>query len=265
MLVALASLALGVPEKAAAQTEIPAGWVLKPSGLNAGDKFRLLIVTSSQENPTSTNIATYNATVQTNVANNGHASIQSYSANFKALGCTATVSAITNTDTATTITDVSIYWLNGAKVADDYGDLYDGSWDSNVPKYPDGTNAVSSGIESTVAHGCTVAGTIHDTYFLGGASIQIGFPGNQGFELAINLQTSSTATDRRIYGLSEVFQVASANAAPTVANPIDDQTATVGTALDYTFPTNTFADTDTGDTLTYMATQSDDSALPRVG
>ena len=76
VLVALASLALGVPEKAAAQTEIPAGWVLKPSGLNAGDKFRLLIVTSSQENPTSTNIATYNASVQTDVADNGHASIQ---------------------------------------------------------------------------------------------------------------------------------------------------------------------------------------------
>ena len=55
---------------------------------------------------------------------------------------------------------------------------------------------------------------------------------------------------------------ASANNAPTVANPIQDQTATVGTALNYAFPTNTFADTDAGDTLTYTATKSDDSALP---
>ena len=47
---------------------------------------------------------------------------------------------------------------------------------------------------------------------------------------------------------------ASANNAPTVANPIQDQTATVGTALNYAFPTNTFADTDAGDTLTYTAT-----------
>ena len=39
--------------------------------------------------------------------------------------------------------------------------------------------------------------------------------------------------------------------APTVANPIDDQTAMVGTALNFAFPTNTFADTDAGDTLTY--------------
>ena len=52
------------------------------------------------------------------------------------------------------------------------------------------------------------------------------------------------------------------NAAPTVANPIDDQTATVGTALNFAFPTNTFADTDAGDTLTYTATKSDNSALP---
>ena len=55
---------------------------------------------------------------------------------------------------------------------------------------------------------------------------------------------------------------AAANTAPTVANPIDDQTATAGTALNFAFPTNTFADTDAGDTLTYTATKSDDSALP---
>ena len=52
------------------------------------------------------------------------------------------------------------------------------------------------------------------------------------------------------------------NNPPTVANLIPNQTAMVGTALNYAFPTNTFADTDAGDTLTYTATQSDDSALP---
>ena len=54
---------------------------------------------------------------------------------------------------------------------------------------------------------------------------------------------------------------ASANNAPTVANPIDDQTAMVGTALNFAFPTTTFADTD-GDMLTYTATKSDDTTLP---
>ena len=54
---------------------------------------------------------------------------------------------------------------------------------------------------------------------------------------------------------------AAANNAPTVANMIPDQTATVGTALSYAFPANTFNDAD-GDRLTYSATKSDDTALP---
>ena len=45
------------------------------------------------------------------------------------------------------------------------------------------------------------------------------------------------------------------NAAPTVANVIPDQTATAGSDFSYTFPTNTFNDTDTGDTLIYTANE----------
>ena len=52
-----------------------------------------------------------------------------------------------------------------------------------------------------------------------------------------------------------------ANTAPTVANAIPNQTATVGVAFSYAFPANTFADADS-DTLSYAATLSDDSALP---
>ena len=52
------------------------------------------------------------------------------------------------------------------------------------------------------------------------------------------------------------------NAAPTVANEIADRTATVGTFFSASIPANTFADTDTGDTLTYTATKGDDTALP---
>ena len=31
---------------------------------------------------------------------------------------------------------LAIYWLNGAKAADDYADFYDGNWDSNVLREP---------------------------------------------------------------------------------------------------------------------------------
>ena len=75
-------------------------------------------------------------------------------------------------------------------------------------------------------------------------------------------RTSSSGGGRSLKIAIKGTLTASANAAPTVANPIDDQTATVGTVLNFTFPTNTFADTDAGATLTYTATQSDDSTLP---
>ena len=51
-----------------------------------------------------------------------------------------------------------------------------------------------------------------------------------------------------------------ANTAPTLANPILNQTATVGTAYSYQFSENTFNDAD-GDRLTYAATRGDDSTL----
>ena len=52
------------------------------------------------------------------------------------------------------------------------------------------------------------------------------------------------------------------NNPPTVANAIPDQSATAGTAFSYAFPANTFSDADTGDTLSYTATKTGDTALP---
>ena len=57
------------------------------------------------------------------------------------------------------------------------------------------------------------------------------------------------------------INVTAVNDAPTVANTITDQAATVGTAFNYAFPATTFSDTD-GDTLTYMATKGDGATLP---
>ena len=53
-----------------------------------------------------------------------------------------------------------------------------------------------------------------------------------------------------------------ANNPPTVATAIPDQTATAGTAFSYAFPDTTFNDADTGQTLSYMATKADGTALP---
>ena len=68
-------------------------------------------------------------------------------------------------------------------------------------------------------------------------------------------QTSATSLQVAIHGYAK-------NNAPTVANAIPNQAATTATAFSYQFPANTFVDADTGTTLTYTATKSDDMALP---
>ena len=109
-----------------AMGSVPQGWALLPPGLDAGDKFRLLFITSGSRNATSADIADYNSFVQ-NAAAAGHAAVRGYSAGFRALASTGAVDARDNT--ATTGTGVPIYWLNGNKIADNYADLYDGAWD----------------------------------------------------------------------------------------------------------------------------------------
>ncbi len=74
-----------------------------------------------------------------------------------------------------------------------------------------------------------------------------------------------TATGDANYSMSEAsdeFDVTTAaNQVPTVGTAIPDQTATVDTAFEYSFPAGTFSDADS-DSLTYTAAKSDDSALP---
>ena len=139
-------------------TVVPTGWDLIPPGLDPSANFRLLIVTSTQQGASSSTIGAYDTVVRNDVSGNGHTAIQGYSSNFKMLGCTSTIDATTHTSTRSGDTAASIYWLNGAKVADDYGDFYDGNWDSNAPKYPDGEDAPTSGAGSVTFVGCLSTG-----------------------------------------------------------------------------------------------------------
>ena len=123
------------PEKAEAQTEVYENWSLKPDGVNVGERFRLLFVTSTAKNASTTVMDSYNGIIRDAVAA-GHRGIRAYRSSFKALGSTAAVDARDNTSTTHTAGDtgVPIYYLNGDKVADDYEDFYDGTWDSHSPK-----------------------------------------------------------------------------------------------------------------------------------
>ena len=106
---------------------VPENWALTPTGLNPGDKFRLLFQTSTRRDATSTDIAVYDTYVQ-GLAAAGHAAIQPYSSLFKVVGSTATVDA--RDHTSTTGTGHPIYWLNGPRVAANYAGFWSDNWEN---------------------------------------------------------------------------------------------------------------------------------------
>ena len=110
-------------------TDVPVTWSLIPSDLGIGDQFRLIFFSSATRDALPTSIDDYNAWIQ-DLAAAGHADIKAYSDGFRVVGCTQDDDARDNTSTQYNNANegVPIYWLNGAKVADDYADFYDGSW-----------------------------------------------------------------------------------------------------------------------------------------
>ena len=52
------------------------------------------------------------------------------------------------------------------------------------------------------------------------------------------------------------------NQSPVIATPLADQSVAEGTAINYTIPSGSFSDPDAGDSLSYVATLADGSALP---
>ena len=75
-----------------AVTAVPADWSLIPDGLDAGDRFRLLFLSSDTRTAEATDIATYNTWIQ-GLVDAGHADIQDYTETCRAVGCTAAVDA----------------------------------------------------------------------------------------------------------------------------------------------------------------------------
>jgi hypothetical protein len=69
-----------------------------------------------------------------------------------------------------------------------------------------------------------------------------------------------TASDNYGGSISNGFNIQVINNAPIIANPLQNQTATINVLFNYIFPANTFIDPD-GDSLTYIAL-SDNEPLP---
>ena len=140
----------------------------------------------------------------------GHRNIRRFSAGFRVLGSTAGVDARDNT--CTTGTGVRIHWLRGNKVADDYGDLYDGSWDDE-DNIKDESGNTRPGSEDSVWTGSNADGTAHASFPLGGDSVILGRPGNGTFGAlagsfpVTNSHPPASSRSYRFFGLSQVFVV----------------------------------------------------------
>ena len=137
-------------------------WNLKPSGIGGGGQFRLIFLSSDKRTATSSTIGTYNTFIRDNAAG-GHTDIRPYADEFTVVGCTEDDDArvVTNTTFTNANKGVPIYWLKGNKVADNYQDFYDGSWDDEVnDKDQLGTNGLDTAdLANSPWTGCEDDGT----------------------------------------------------------------------------------------------------------
>ena len=201
---------------------VPQDWALKPSAISAGGSFRLMFGSSTIRTAQSSNIADYNTHVQSAAAS-GHASIRPYSSAFRVLGSTATVAARDNA--MTTGTGVPIYWLGGAKVADNYSDFHDSTWDSSeVRNESAGTVSTSTSFWT----GSNDDGTGRDE--LGAGSRVRAGSGDQGLSAGSFRSNSSSVIG--LFALSPIFVVASTTSVITIA--AGTSPVTEGTDADFT-------------------------------
>ena len=198
-----------------AQTEVSSDWPLKPSGLAVGDEFRLMSMGKNSRLADSTDIAVYDAYVQGRIGAIGHAEIKAYSSHFKVLGSTATVNARSHTGT-TGSGGVPIYWLNGAKVADDYADFYDGSWTNRLSAtLEDGTVISQNRRDQTICTGTADDGTTTNQP-LGADPCTATTIGSTTNTLSGTTHSSSSSEQPRYLALSGVFRVSEDVVAPTI-------------------------------------------------
>ncbi len=247
-------------QSSADATLVPADWGLIPSGLGEGqDRFRLLIVTSTTRNATSTDIAVYDTFVQNLVAA-GHADIQEYSSSFRVVGSTSAVDARVHTGTTYTSANKGppIYWLDGAKVADDYQDFYDGSWDEETSGRNEHGNEFEFGTTS-IFTGSNHDGTKSSATQLGSTfQVQLGGPNTDDGPLSGN-NIFNPSSPLQFYAISPVFQIG--NAAPIAdAGPNQHVQERDTVTLDGT----NSADPDGGDDTTLTYSWSQTSGSPTV-
>lgn len=181
---------------------------ITPAGLNPGDQFRIVFVSSATRTATSSNIADYDTFID-NLATAAALTYNGVDVTWFALGSTATVSAISRLPSSAS--SPALYRLDGVKIADSTSDLWDASIDApiNVNEF------VSGGITGQVATGTSTSGTGFGGSALGGSSgITVrGNPSATGGNWIFASPQVQTG-QWRVYGYSEVLTVQGTAAVP---------------------------------------------------
>ena len=196
-------LALPLAAPPPAGLTVPWDWAHLPVGPDGGprfkdgDSFRLLFVTVGDRDAASPNIGEYNRFVQA----------EAPVAGSRALISTEGVEARDNTATTGT-GSVPIWWLGGDKVADDYADFWDGSWDSQAGRSAHGDERSSAMVwTGSISNGRYALGKA-----AGEAQVQWGWLARAGKAVSFGYRGAQVRLS--LYGLTPVITVKGVQPAP---------------------------------------------------
>ena len=139
--------------------------------------------------------------------------MRTYANDFTALVSTDSVNARANTLTRATEPDAPIYWVRsgsvvaGDRATDDYADFYDASWKTGAQgRNESGRDVILGGAPFWT--GTNTDGTTHATGFMGATGFAATVETWQATTGGIFAGSAVVILERRIVGLSPVFQVA---------------------------------------------------------
>jgi hypothetical protein len=182
--------------------------VTVPAGLNPGDQYRLVYVTTSITTALSTDMSYYNGVVQSDVALSAELSALAPISGWTVIGSSFPVSANTNTSTlpGTDGSGISIFNLGGEILATSYADLWDGSLINSVSFDRSGSIASSNVWTGTGADGEAFSSTSLGN---GGALglVRIGVPSSTSATW-INNGGDNIGDLRPLYAISPILTVA---------------------------------------------------------
>jgi hypothetical protein len=184
--------------------------IMTPTGLNTGDQFRIIFVTSDTRDATSSNLADYDTFI-TDLATAAGLTYNGAPVTWFALGSTESVSA--NSRLPASTSSPGLYRVDGVKVADNTSDLWDGSIDNflNITE-TGGVASIGSALAFTGTFSNGDIGSIFvngNVLFLALGSPETVVAGDPNITDAwVRTDASPASTDLlRFYGYSEVLTV----------------------------------------------------------